>query len=209
MTSSRATEEEGNGEESNGNYIAFDIFLKTAALKKMALTENSKVEYSGDQSYGIENASRIAFLVLGNTPTGSTLDVIQGLNNQSDLYIWEPNYDTHTTSGIANAKDVYGQIVGEKNSPRLPYDGVIDNINRTDNITLSQATATNYPSKFKRVNISYSTINNFTSNVEIFSLNSGITKVRVYMWIEGQDVECENNASVGDMSFTLQFSAVE
>ena len=26
------------------------------------------------------------------------------------------------------------------------------------------------------------------------------------MWVEGQDVDCENNASIGNMSLNLQFS---
>ena len=41
---------------------------------------------------------------------------------------------------------------------------------------------------------------------ELFTLEKGVTKVRVYMWVEGQDVDCENNASGGQISFTLQFA---
>ena len=32
---------------------------------------------------------------------------------------------------------------------------------------------------------------------KVFSLKAGITKVRMYMWIEGQDVDCIANASHG------------
>ena len=53
-------------------------------------------------------------------------------------------------------------------------------------------------------NIDYKT--NFTNNVEMFSINQGITKLRIYMWLEGQDVDCENDASVGSISLNLQFS---
>ena len=41
---------------------------------------------------------------------------------------------------------------------------------------------------------------------KFINLPSGITKIRVYLWLEGQDVDCENNASVGDLAFTLEFS---
>ena len=41
---------------------------------------------------------------------------------------------------------------------------------------------------------------------KIFTLTAGITKVRVYMWIEGQDVDCENTASGTDISYNLQFT---
>ena len=41
---------------------------------------------------------------------------------------------------------------------------------------------------------------------QVFNLKAGVTKIRVYMWIEGQDVDCENNASGTDISFNLQFT---
>ena len=31
-------------------------------------------------------------------------------------------------------------------------------------------------------------------------------KIRIYMWLEGQDVDCEDNASYGDISFKLEFT---
>ena len=37
-------------------------------------------------------------------------------------------------------------------------------------------------------------------------IKEGITKVRVYMWVEGQDVDCEDKASGGSLSFNLAFS---
>ena len=42
--------------------------------------------------------------------------------------------------------------------------------------------------------------------LKVLTLNPGITKVRVYMWVEGQDVDCENNASGGSVSYNIQFS---
>ena len=77
---------------------------------------------------------------------------------------------------------------------------------KTNKILLKDAKESIYPNYFKGVNISYYTKTNFDKNLEIFSLNKGVTKVRVYMWIEGQDVDCENNASVGNVSLNLQFS---
>ena len=64
-----------------------------------------------------------------------------------------------------------------------------------------------YPNLFKRVNVDYLTGANFTNSVSIFGLKSGITKVRVYIWLEGQDVDCENNSSVGNIDFMFELSA--
>ena len=63
-----------------------------------------------------------------------------------------------------------------------------------------------YPMYFKNVDVDISSVNGFTNNIEAFNLRSGISKYRIYMWIEGQDVDCENNASFGNMAFNLQFT---
>ena len=35
---------------------------------------------------------------------------------------------------------------------------------------------------------------------------TGITKVRIYMWIEGQDVDCENNVTGTDITYKITLS---
>ena len=37
-------------------------------------------------------------------------------------------------------------------------------------------------------------------------LQPGVTKFRVYMWLEGQDVDCENGATGTDISFNIELS---
>ena len=44
---------------------------------------------------------------------------------------------------------------------------------------------------------------------KVFSLKAGITKVRMYMWIEGQDVDCEDDASGSNIAFDLQLTVKE
>jgi hypothetical protein len=46
----------------------------------------------------------------------------------------------------------------------------------------------------------------FTDYVKAFTVGSGITKMRIYMWVEGQDVDCENAASYDDIDFNLQLT---
>lgn len=41
---------------------------------------------------------------------------------------------------------------------------------------------------------------------KVFSLKAGITKVRMYMWIEGQDVDCEDDVSGSNIAFDLQLT---
>ena len=42
--------------------------------------------------------------------------------------------------------------------------------------------------------------------LKTFSLKAGITKMRIYMWVEGQDVDCENTASGGNIIYSLQIT---
>lgn len=44
---------------------------------------------------------------------------------------------------------------------------------------------------------------------KVFSLKADITKVRMYMWIEGQDVDCEDDASGSNIAFDLQLTVKE
>ena len=40
---------------------------------------------------------------------------------------------------------------------------------------------------------------------EVFSLSAGITKARIYMWIEGQDIDCWNQIADGNIYVNLEF----
>ena len=126
-------------------------------------------------------------------------------SDQSKVHIWEPNYDTHTEYGIENAREVYQMNITSP-SEALNYDGVLNEIPKIAGVTTNNASENKYPMYFQRVNIDYYTKNNFDNNVQIFSINSGITKIKVYMWIEGQDVDCENNAAIGNVALNLGFS---
>lgn len=205
LASEKIIESEGNEE---GKFVAFDIFLRTSKDQQLYLTNESKVTYDGEFNPGMENSLRFAFIVLGNTPSTSPLAVIQGLNNgdSSPIYIWEPNYDVHSSTGVSNAHDVYGITVGETGSEAVSYDGIINEIDKHENVYIQNANASNYPELFKHVNIDFLTTRDFPEYKEIFYLYSGVTKIRVYVWIEGQDVDCENGSSVGNINFNFQFS---
>ena len=197
--------EENDGTE--GQFIAFDLFFKVNAETPLYLVAGSGATASATDT-GIKNASRIGFVVKGNTADGSAINVIQGLNNQasSTVYIWEPNYDIHTNSGVANAKDVYGIETTTTNGAAVPYSGVKAVIPEDADILLGKATAADNGTYFAEVTPDYKTVAGFTTYQPIFSLATGITKIRIYMWVEGQDVDCENSASGGAITFDLKIS---
>lgn len=214
LTATKTTEIDDNvrtsGEADTAKFIAFDLFFKVNEDTPIYLQANSGVTSADANDSGIKNASRIAFVTLGNITDGSALADIQKLNAgaASTVTVWEPNFDVHTPAGIANAKDVYGITTTEANGELVPYSGIKATIAKADDILLGDATQAKHEDKFTTVTPTKSTVADFTTNTELFTLTKGITKVRIYMWVEGQDVDCENNASGGNINFDLKISTV-
>lgn len=208
LTATKEEDVDGN----TGKYIAFDLFFKVDAATDIYLTTNSGVRVPDANDTGIRNAARIGFVVLGNTAAGSSIATIQGLNagTTASKYIWEPNYDIHTPAAVSHARDVYGETTTETGGSPLAYSGVKAPISADDNVLLNVEGATQYSTRnsafFADVTPAYKTIDGFSEKPQIFSLAAGVTKVRIYMWVEGQDVDCENSASGGNIKFDLQIT---
>ena len=208
LTATKSTEQEGT----TGKFIAFDLFFKVDAATDIYLDTNSGVRTTDNTDTGIKNASRIGFVVLGNTASGSSVATIQALNagTGANKYIWEPNYDVHTAAAVSHARDTYGVTTTETAGSLIPYDGVKAEITTTNDVTVRRANpnaySAAYSTLFSPVTVNYSTIAGFSTKQQIFGLQAGVTKVRVYMWIEGQDVDCENNASGGTITYDLSIT---
>ncbi len=202
--------EETNG--TTGNFIAFDLFFKVDEDTPTYFTPNTRVVASDANDTGIKNATRMGFVVLGNTAAGTALADIQALNagTSATKKIYEPNYDVHTAAGVSNAYDYYGITTTTTGGSLLPYSGVKAAFAEDKKVSLKVANtethATKYTDYFDDVTVDYKTTAGFTDNFEGLTLKAGITKVRVYMWVEGQDVDCENSASGGNITYGLQIT---
>lgn len=204
LTATKETEKAGT----DGKFIAFDLFFKVEKDTPIFLVSGSGATTEDTTDTGIKNASRIGFIYLGTAASDATVATIQALNNgaASNAYIWEPNYDVHTDAGVANARDVYGVTTTKEGGSALSYAGIKADITADKDILLGKATATDNADYFASVTPNYTTVQNFTNYVSIFPLSKGVSKVRVYMWVEGQDVDCENSASGGSITFDLKIS---
>jgi len=197
--------------------MAFDIYLKVDKDNTpLYITENAGVTNTSATDLGIKNTTRVAFLQRGfvdyttyrdgdGTTEGTKL--AQDLNEAGDVIIWEPNFDAHTTSGVAAAKTFYGiegLTAGEGNNT-VAYEGVKAEI--TTPIDLTETNSTKYSNLFAAVDPAIKTeaTNHGRKDTGIV-LNSGVTKVRVYFWVEGQDVDTENRATGSNMKLDLEFS---
>lgn len=199
---------ESNG--TDGKFIAFDLFIKSDTSTNLYMTPNSKVTPSDVNDTGIKNASRVAFVMLGNTTIDDEVADIQALGTTdaagSTVYLWEPNYDVHTPNAISHARDTYGlTITAGPDAARVNYDGILAPID-PDTVKVGEANVDKHSAKFKAVTSTYQTKAANANNTQIFGLTAGVTKVRIYMWVEGQDVDCENSASGGNINYDLQFT---
>lgn len=199
---------ESNG--ATGKFIAFDLFIKSDTTTNLYMTPNSKVTASDLNDTGIKNASRVAFVMLGNTTLDDEVANIQALGTTSaagsTVYLWEPNYDVHTPNAISHARDTYGLPITEgPNADRVDYDGILAPI-AADTVKVGEANVDKHNALFKAVASTYQTKAANADYTQIFGLTAGVTKVRIYMWVEGQDVDCENTASGGNINYDLQFT---
>lgn len=199
-----------------GDFVAFDMFLRTEAEStKIALTADSGITGTNEID-GIKNASRVAFITLGNADASSGSSTLQAITGGTDKIIWEPNSDTHTSYGVANANEIYGVDdlhQGEGNAV-VPYEGIKAEFGADQKITLQNAKASGTNATGTNENYFASVTPNIKTNntmveTELMTLSRGVTKIRVYMWVEGQDVDCENNASGGQIQLNLGLKIVE
>ena len=225
ITSTQSTEAQGAA----GDYIAFDIFLKVDQDETIYLTKNSTVAHKdtlatdgstvlNGEDKGLKNTSRVGFVLKGHADANDPVATITGasdlIGSSGSVKIWEPNADLHTASaltiaseyGVKNASN--GTLV---NGNMISYYGLNAEFNTVQDLkeTVRGESGTNTTLISNTIKTTGApTEENPRTNVQIMSLEEGITKVRVYMWIEGQDIDCENNASGTDISYNVILSTL-
>lgn len=198
--------------DDSGKFIAFDAFLRLQSDATVYLTNYSGTVVTDEiEGNGIENAIRVGFILQGHTALESSPTTAQNMLNGTtdDLILWEPNYDTHTENGVEHAMSIYGINTTTSGGDRIIYDGIISEFGYEKDVNVGKAKHTYFPEYFKEADIDIATKNGF-DKYETFIENGerGIYKIRIYIWIEGQDVDCEDHASVGNVLFNLGFTTL-
>lgn len=218
LTAAASEEKKGT----TGDFVAFDIFLRTDSAGPLYLEKGSGTDVtSGSNDKGLQNAARIALVTEGNVAATDTVKNMVSLAGATDVTILEPNYNQHTSYGVTQAGLYYkkysytavgseaGISAGTSNGA-LSCDGVskaidtgikLENTNATDNSTFFATTTT------KPLSTDFVAAADGTQDMLLYAnLPAGVTKIRVYMWVEGQDVDCENNASGAYLTYKLSFT---
>ena len=169
------TLEEENDEKAY--FIAFDLYVNLAVGKEFYLDSTSNVSLLDGKENKSHLAARVSFINLG---TATSSDDALNLSSQvGDTIIWEPNSTTH--------------ISEVKQTGKLSYNGV----NAEGTIANKDVTDT----KLAAV----TTFDLNSNDYRLFYLGAGFTKIRVYIWLEGQDADCLNVISGGGFTVNLAF----
>lgn len=197
---------------STNRYIVFDIFLKADEAMDLTLTGNSNVSAVGE-SKGLENAARVAFINEGTLPEATDTTTVTGQTGGTSFsvgdrktVIWEPNAGSHTAEAIAN--NPYPNLRGSlADGTQVTYYGVKTVITEPiDRATINDGSDDTHFAEMTGAALT-KTNTGEEETASFFHIDEGITKIRVYMWVEGQDVDCDNSASGTDIAFNIELNA--
>lgn len=221
VSASKQTDTKGQ----TGYYIAFDFFIRLDESSKVYISPGSGVRWNGQDGTDkkLQYAARMGFINEGTAQVTAAADTIQALNTGTTSWIWEPNADGHTATGIQNGIEYYG--IGASQL-KVGYNGdgtVNDNPSYVSYVGIKEEIAepgvylgnTRSSSHFQTVTTARTSVKytldpeSVTGVYQQFTdsqLSAGITKIRAYMWIEGEDIECENNASGTYVRYNLSLT---
>ena len=190
-------------------------------------SDDSDQEGAGVADTGLEYTARVGMIVYGNTvgitetddadlSTGKTIgQKIRDIaaDGGEVAAIWEPNDLEHTTYVVNNN----GRGINSTNQAVVTY-GVketvatsegkkVPNINDLEDTTNLAAVTTMKPAYTVGAGTDSKVNVTDTAGANVGLKPNTISKVRVYVWLEGQDPDCVDLASTGDkLSVTLKLT---
>lgn len=203
-------------------YLAFDMYLRNLSRLSnegdtLQLNTGSIVSAS-EKNTGLEYSVRVALVKYENTipisyqesDTGEKIRAIAPSSDDSEkVVIWEPNSKFHAPFVVNNDSRITNSIQAiETRAIAVTKAGVptAEIVNITDsNETALQVVTTNKPiqaedkDSIEAQNYETTELLNLvqTDGQEMKLQPNTITKVRCYIWLEGQDPDCVNISSTG------------
>lgn len=203
ITTSKVIE---NSIRSFNSYLAFDIFLKNDSGSP--IDDNLFLDYSSsitldskstEQIEGLVNSMRVGFVKIGSVPHNASVNEIQNVscNNNCEMVIYEPNSTKHTETSIKKASEYNVELINGEYYPTFSCikEGgpvyVKDSVSGSPNLDLNYYGLQN-------------TITEYDFSKPLFKIPNAITKLRIYVWIEGQDIDSlETDSEGADISISI------
>ncbi len=183
------------------HYVAFDIFILATIPSDLVITTNSNVIDREGIDSGGQNAARLGFVYNGTVSETTSVYTAQNQLSGTSSIIWEPNYDVHTEGGVANAKKYYNMTIPRTGGSLLSYVG----INREFNDEVPFTATKNSP-YFTAMKPQITTTVGYNQNQDLMRVPAGVSKIRIYLWLEGEDVDFENKAANGKLRLNLELA---
>ena len=193
---------------SYNNYIAFDVFFKNATGSPVAdnlyFDEGTSAYMTSDsdeEMQGLVNSLRIGIVKVGTLPLDANPTDIQNLTCQGECeaIIFEPNSKDHTMLSRERAAKYNLDLRDEERFSTYAMIKAGGPINVANNISGSPKLDLTY---FALQNTMYE--ENF--DTPLFNIPNGITKARIYVWIEGQDIDSlETDSSGAELYIDINF----
>ena len=189
-------------------YLAFDIFIKNktgSPVPDNLYFEDSTAiiapEETEDEMLGLVNSFRLGLVKVGSVGLNASVNQIQNIscNNSCNSIIFEPNSANHTDLSIERATKYGVNLVDGVRFPTYSYVKAGGPIYVGNSVSGSANLDREY---FRE----QQTITEHDFNEPLFQIPDGITKVRVYLWIEGQDIDSLETDSTGtEVEISIDF----
>lgn len=173
--------------------IAFDLFFKVAEAKTVYFGEST---FNDTSSSKIKSALRMAFTPLGRVAIGTDAATATALNTFAE----GTRNVVYEVDSMTRSDDAAGLGIAEGALTTRPLNnnnnGAVAN---TNNGVIAIGSIINTVS-------GTSVTDQSASSAKAFNLSAGITKMRVYIWVEGQDVDCLNSVAGAALTVALKFT---
>ncbi len=210
------------GNEENGykyGYYTFNLYFKnegTSAIdvvldssKTTFLTNTADMSAEGaTATYEAKSAAlaaRIGFVTTNSTPfKGNALSTYTGKLTYNAAKIYEPNAGDHLEYGVIDQNIITGGKVVAGSDPETKEDYVKSDVFPYK--AISGATSTPFHRYNDTANLTAVTTTKMDTDTLVTVDAGSIVKVTVYIWLEGQDVDCINEISAKDIQCNLGFA---
>ncbi|MBP3938587.1 MAG: hypothetical protein IK955_04205 [Clostridia bacterium] len=176
-------------------YVVFDLFVKVGQDQKVYWNEST---ITCEDNADVVSAMRMAVINCGTVAAKSEAAAILGVVPQNALQnrvvMYEPESTNHTeASGYADGATV----------PDVYIDAPFANRTPTGNGSNIMQEA-----QYSSTAVGIRALDSNKAENAYFNAVSGINRIRVYLWMEGNDVDCENSVAGASIDFNLVFTIV-
>lgn len=215
-----------------GDFIAFDVYIRSSIDQSLKLNANTAIKLidGGSITADAQSALRVGFLPLGTSTdtsaAGSQSSAIALNSVASDWKIWNPypvlhhgaSLEGHIAGGTEATEGYYGAIANTTSEVGFNSKGEAASADGSDKgyvkFLYKDVDSSNVPAYYSLVSPALDTYvqgtdGNILPDGAIFNVGAGITKVRIYIWLEGNDVDCVDAISISDgLTIDLGFEVI-